>query len=286
MTGPLRRPAVAGQFYAAQAGELQAEVEACYLSSRGPGRLPVVAQPGPRRLLGLVCPHAGYVYSGPVAAHAYAALADDGRPQRIVLLGPHHGRGRWVSALQTRGAWQTPLGQAPIDTELAERLAAALPDFADDPQVLAAEHSLEVQLPFLQHLLGAEVPFVPLQMLDQDLGAARRLGEALGQVLAGEDVVIIASTDLTHQETRPRAAAQDHLLIDKLLALDPEGLLAEREKRDISMCGYGPTAAMLLAAQALGAQRAEVLRYGDSAEAHPMDTVVGYLAAGVYRGED
>jgi AmmeMemoRadiSam system protein B len=175
------------------------------------------------------------------------------------------------------------LGLAPIDTALATELAAALPEFVDDPDVLAAEHSIEVQLPFLQHLWGPEVPFVPLQMLNQGRDATMRVGTALGEVLAGEEAIIIASTDFTHQESRARAESQDRWLIDRLLALDAEGLLAEREKRNVTMCGYGPTAAMMLAAKAGGARRATVYRYGDSAEAHPMDAVVAYLAAGVYR---
>lgn len=283
MSAEIRMPAVAGQFYEATGPALTQEIQGCYLDQRGPGRLPQVDPAGPRELLGLVCPHAGYVYSGPMAAHGYAALAADGRPDTFVIIGPNHGRGSWVSALQTAGAWMTPLGEAQVDTDLATALAGELPDFATGAAAFRGEHSLEVQLPFLQHLYGGEVQFVPIMMLDQDHEAAASVGQALGRTLAGRNAVMIASTDMTHQEPRQVASAQDRLLIERIEALDPEGLLAERARRDITMCGYGPTAALLIAAKQLGATRTCAFRYGDSAEAHPMGTVVGYLSLGVYR---
>jgi MEMO1 family protein len=283
MAAHLRMPAVAGQFYEATGPALTAQLEECYEERRGPGQLPRVNPDGPRRLLGLVSPHAGYMYSGPIAAHGYAALAADGVPDAFVVIGPNHGRGSWVSAIQTEGAWLTPLGEAAIDEALAADLAAALPGLTDNAQAFRGEHSLEVQLPFLQHLYGGEVKFVPLMMLDQEPEAAEAVGAALGQVLAGRNVVIIASTDMTHQEPRQVATEQDRLLTARMEALDPQGLLSERARRDITMCGYGPTAALLIAARALGATRAETFRYGDSGEAHPMGAVVGYLSLGVYR---
>lgn len=283
MSTKTRRPAVAGQFYEGSREALRREIEAAYLDPRGPGHLPQVAAGWSGRLLGLVSPHAGYVYSAPIAAFGYAALAAEGRPERCVVIGPNHGRGHWVSAIQTAGDWLTPLGSAPIDTELAGELAAALPQLVEGADAFAGEHSLEVQIPFLQHLYGPEFAFVPIMMLDQDREAAKALGEALGRALAGRQAVIIASTDMTHMEPRSVATAQDKLLSDRVLALDPGGLLRERERQHITMCGYGPTAAMLIAAKALGATRAQVFRYGDSGEAHAMSEVVGYLSAGVYR---
>jgi AmmeMemoRadiSam system protein B len=272
MTTDLRTPAVAGQFYEATGPALKQEIDDCYRDLCGP-----------RQMLGLISPHAGYIYSGPMAAHGYAALAADGRPDAFVIIGPNHGRGAWLSGIQTSGAWLTPLGEAQVDAELAAALASELPDFATGSAAFTGEHSLEVQLPFLQHLYGGEVKFVPLMMLDQDQEAALAVGQALGKVLATRDVVIIASTDMTHQEPRQVAAPQDGLLIERIEALDPEGLLAERARRDISMCGYGPTAALLIAARQLGATRTRTFRYGDSGEAHPMGAVVGYLSLGVYR---
>lgn len=283
MKPDVRMPAVAGQFYEAAGPALREQVEACYLDRRGPGKLPMVNPAGTRRMLGLVSPHAGYMYSGPIAAYGYAALAADGAPDAFVIIGPNHGRGSWVSAIQTAGTWLTPLGEAQIDEGLAKALAAELPSLTEGAAAFRGEHSLEVQLPFLQHLYGEAVRFVPIMMLDQEREAAEAVGQALGRTLAGRNVVIIASTDMTHQEPRPVAAAQDKLLIERLESLDPQGLLSERARREITMCGYGPTAALLIAAQALGATRAETFRYGDSGEAHPMGAVVGYLSLGVYR---
>lgn len=282
MRPEVRPPAVAGQFYEASARALREQIEECYLDRRGPGKLPEVNPAGPRKLLGLVSPHAGYLYSGPMAAYGYAALAADGKPASIVIIGPNHGAS-WVSAIQTTGAWLTPLGEARVDEELAGALAAELPDLTAEMQPFRGEHSLEVQVPFLQYLYGEDLRFVPIMMLDQDLAAAQAIGRALAKALSGRDAVMIASTDMTHQQPREVASAQDRLLIDHISALDPEGLLTERQRRDITMCGYGPTAAMLLAAKALGATRAEIFRYGDSGEAHPFGGVVGYLSAGVYR---
>ncbi|MEN6401430.1 MAG: AmmeMemoRadiSam system protein B [Armatimonadia bacterium] len=278
-----RRPAVAGQFYEGSRERLLAEIEDVYTDSHGPGEVPAVAEDGPRRLLGLVCPHAGYIYSGPIAAYAYAELARDGRPEAFVIIGPNHGRGSWTSAVQTAGGWLTPLGEALVHEELAGAIAAELPGFSTGAEAFRAEHSIEVQLPFLQHLYGGGVKFVPVMMLEQEAAAAREVGMALGKALAGRNVVIIASTDMTHQEPRQVATAQDGLLAEKIVAMDAEGLLVERDKRDITMCGYGATAAMLIAAQMLGATEARLLRYGDSGEVAVMPTVVGYLAAAVYR---
>lgn len=279
----VRHPAVAGQFYEGTAEGLRGEIEGVYTDRRGPGAVPHVNAEGPRRLVGLVSPHAGYVYSGPMASFSYAALAADGHPDTFVIIGPNHGRGSWVSALQTSGAWLTPLGEAAIDADLGQALAHELPAFETAPTAFRAEHSLEVQLPFLQHLYGDSFRFVPIMMLDQELDSAKEIGEALGKVLKGRNAVIIASTDMTHQQPRQVAEGQDKLLAERIVALDPEGLVRERQRRDITMCGYGPVAAMLFAAIALGATHAEILRYGDSGEAHPMDWVVGYLSAAVYR---
>lgn len=283
MTQQIRHPAVAGQFYEASSEALRAEIEAAYRDPRGPGELPQVAPGWSGKLLGLVSPHAGYMYSAPIAAHSFLALAREGRPQHCVVVGPNHGRGSWVSAIQTGGAWLTPLAEAPVDAALATEVAAAVPWLEDNSSAFRGEHSLEVQIPFLQHLYGPEFTFVPVMMLDQDLRAARELGEALGRVLQDKAAVIIASTDMTHMEAREVASRQDRLLAERILALDPEGLIRERARRNITMCGYGPTAAMLFAARAMGATRAEVFRYGDSGEAHAMRDVVGYLSAGVYR---
>jgi len=276
--GEVRNPAVAGMFYEGTAGSLRRQIEECYTESRVPGALPAVDDGGPRRILGLVCPHAGYMYSGPAAAKAFSALARDGRPELCVLIGPNHGRGQHVAAIQTSGSWATPLGQSPIASDVASEIAALCPTLRTGAQAFRDEHSIEVQLPFVQHLYGTETPIVPIMMLDQTLAESREIGDALGSVLTGRNVVVVASTDMTHYETADVAEAQDRLLIERIEAMDAEGLLRERRARQITMCGYGPVAAMLIAGKALGATRARVVDYTNSGAVSSRGQVVAYLA--------
>jgi MEMO1 family protein len=283
MAGPIREPVVAGQFYPDAAPELIQEIEAAYLSDRGPGKLPEVNPGGARRILGLVIPHAGYFYSGAVAATGFFELAADGVPETVVILGPSHRLGGLWAGIQSAGAWRTPLGEAQIDEAVAQALLAGLPELTDNVRVFAYEHSLEVQVPFLQHLYGERLRIVPIIMMEHDPATVQLLGEALGQVLAGRNAVIVASTDMTHMEPAEVAREQDLALAEHIRKLDAPGLLRERSYRDITMCGYGPTAAMLIAALNLGATRGEILAYHHSGEVAPMDEVVGYLSAKVER---
>ena len=281
MTGPIREPVVAGQFYPGEREALWREIEEAYRNPLGPGALPVVNEQGPREILGLVCPHAGYSYSGHVAATSFAALAADGRPASVIVLGFAHRSRLTLGATQTSGAWRTPLGEAQIDQDLAVAVAARLPEMVDSVAALSGEHSLEVQLPFLQHLYGESLRFVPVMMDDQRWDAARQVGTALGEAGAGRDVVIVASTDMTHYQPVAVAQRQDLYLAEFIRNLDPEGLIREARRQGITMCGTGVTAAMLVAARALGATRAEILAYHHSGEVAPMAEVVGYLSAKV-----
>lgn len=283
-SGPIRRPAVAGQFYAAGHDALVEEIAHCYENKLGPGRQPTVDEAGPRNILGLLSPHAGYMYSGPVAAHGYFELALDGCPQHIIIIGPSHRWGGSSDAVtQTSGAWQTPLGWAQIDTELAVALTGACPELADSMDAFAGEHSLEVQLPFLQHIYGEGLTFLPIMMAQQNIRVAERIGRAIGEALAGEDVVIIASSDMTHFEPADVALEQDTVLLDRMLELDARGLIHQCDARGITMCGPGPAAAMIIASQLLGATRAEIVAYGNSGEIMPSRDVVAYLSLKVVK---
>jgi AmmeMemoRadiSam system protein B len=279
----IRRPAVAGQFYDGSPEGLRREIEACFRHRLGPVSLPQVNATGPRSLLGLVSPHAGYAFSGPPAAKGYHALAADGQPECVVVIGPSHRRAGHAAVLQTSGAWQTPLGATPVHAEVAALIAGTSDFVRDEPSLLEGEHSLEVQLPFLQYIYGAEFGFVPVMMLEQSAESAELLGAALAHALGGRDAVIIASTDMTHYETPQVAKRQDDVLIARILALDPEGLCREALRAGMSMCGFGPTAAMLFAAKALGATRADVLAYSTSGDMQRMTDVVAYLSASVSR---
>jgi AmmeMemoRadiSam system protein B len=282
-TGPVRRPSVAGQFYQGAADALRREIEGCFLHRLGPGSLPQVDEAGPRRTVGLACPHAGYFFSGAPAAKGYHALAADGRPKHIVVIGPSHRAWGTVAVTQTSGAWRTPLGDVPIDTDLAQAIVSASDAVADEASALSDEHSLEVQVPFLQYVYGESLTFVPVMMFEQSAERAAAVGRALAQALEGLDAVIVASTDMTHYMSAEEAKRRDQTLIDRMLELDAEGLCERASRRDMSMCGYGPVGAMLTAARILGATGAEVLAYSTSGDVQRMADVVAYLSLAVTR---
>lgn len=272
----VRVPAVAGQFYEGGKERLIEEVEECFLHKLGPGKLPELRK-GDRKIKGAVVPHAGYVYSGPVAAHVYRALADDGFPETFVILGPNHtGHGSGVAL--TTHTFVTPLGDVPVDTELAKRIAQDVID--DDIAAHRYEHSIEVQLPFLQYI-KKDIRFVPICMAIQDYRMAARVGEIIGKAIAGKDVVVLASTDLSHYEARKIAERKDMAVIDAILKLDPKLVYNSVNKYDVSMCGYGPVIAMLTAVKG---DKATLLKYATSGDVSPMPDVVGYAAIVVTRG--
>jgi len=280
-----RQPAVAGQFYAGTRAALEAEIKQCFRDRLGPGREPEVAAEGPRRIVGLVSPHAGYAYSGPIAAAAYGALGADGRPDTVVVISPQHRGWAPANTIQTAGAWRTPLGDMAVDGETAAALAAAAPWLEDDPAPSADEHSLEVQLPFLQYVFGPELRFVPIMLGEQSLERARSLGAVLADCLLGKNAVIVASTDLSHEHDERHARAQDGKLIEALLRFDPEHYFETRTRLRATTCGFGPVTAMLCAARQLGAEQVEQLAYATSADVVPGGGyVVGYVAAAVRRG--
>ena len=287
----MRYPAVAGAFYERSRDALLRQIKECYTHPLGPGRVPEVRQ-GERRLVGLVVPHAGYTYSGPIAAHSYAALAADGWPSAFVVLGPnHHGQGAPLAL--TKHHWQTPLGTVPVDADL--HAALSKPPLEEDILAHRDEHSIEVQLPFLQQLSDS-VRFVPICMSFQEYDLAAEVGELVAAVVKGKDVVLIASSDFTHVGAQyyrlpPRgltapafAKEQDARAIEKILVLDAKGFAAQVTQHDISMCGYGPVGAMLTAAKRLGATQAKLLKYATSSDvSRDAQMAVGYGAIAVYR---
>ncbi|MDP9267901.1 MAG: AmmeMemoRadiSam system protein B [Acidobacteriota bacterium] len=259
---PVRSPAVAGTFYPADAAILRRDVST-YLKNGNKSRA-----------LGSVVPHAGYMYSGHVAGAVYAHLE---LPRRFVILCPNHTGAGEPLAIMSAGAWATPLGTAKIDNELAAGLKAAFPYLEEDAQAHRTEHSLEVQLPFLQVLLP-DFSFVPICIGVGQLAVLQALGQALAAVLAKQDgIMVIASSDMNHYESDAITRVKDGKAIDRILALDPAGLHDTVRRERISMCGYGPTVAMLTATKALGATQAELVKYATSGDiSGDRDAVVGY----------
>ncbi len=223
-------------------------------------------------------PHAGYAYSGPVAAHSYKRLFDSVSPDTVVIVGPNHtGRGTAVSV--TLGEWSTPLGSVQIDERLARRIAkkSGLIDFEESAHKY--EHSIEVQLPFLQYLFNSDLSFVPICMMLQDLETSRNVGRAVAESVEDGPSMIIASSDWTHYEPYVEARRKDMLAIEEVAGLDEKRFQCCIEENMISSCGFGPVTAVMCASKRLGASRAELLSYQTSGDVTgDKSSVVGYAA--------
>jgi AmmeMemoRadiSam system protein B len=291
----VRKPTVAGQFYEGDETSLEQQIKECFLDKRGPRSLPEVTQ-GKKSIKGLVVPHAGYIYSGAIAAHSYHCLSNNGFADTFVILGPNHtGMGSGVS-LMTEGSWETPMGTIPINGPLSKQLLKGIID--GDETAHLYEHSIEVQLPFLQFSTrDKKIDFVPICMAMQDYETSREVGKILADAIKNsrdDDIVIVASSDFSHagfnymsmppagMHVDEYAEKQDKLAINRILKMDPEGLINTVHNNNITMCGYGPVAAMLTAAKLLGAKQAELLKYGTSYEVQPGSSCVGYGALAVY----
>jgi AmmeMemoRadiSam system protein B len=217
--------------------------------------------------------------SGPVAAHAYHHLAEDGKPDVIVVFGPNHtGRGSALS-IMNEGFWRTPLGDVEVDTETADRILQASRIVDLDDRAHVYEHSIELQLPFLQYLYGSEFKFVPVCFMMQDLVSSREVGKAVAEALRGKNALVIASSDMTHYEPQERAEKKDKMAIDAALAMDEEQYYHAVEAYGISTCGYGPVIAAIKAAKELDAKKAQLLCYKTSGDVlGDRSAVVGYAS--------
>ncbi|HXG90078.1 MAG TPA: AmmeMemoRadiSam system protein B [Vicinamibacterales bacterium] len=275
----VRRAAVAGSWYPASAAALTAAVEThLYAADQDSPRQP----PPGADLVALIAPHAGLIYSGPVAAHAYRSLRNR-RHDVAVLIGPSHHVGFEGVSVWRRGAFETPLGPLTIDHDTASRLIEACPLVHELPSAHGREHSLEMQLPFLA-ALTPDLPIVPLVMGQQTRETALTLGDCLAQVLEGRRALLVASSDLSHFFDASTAAFLDRQVIAHVEALDEEGLMTRLEERRDHACGGGPIVSVMRAAKALGATTSRVLRYANSGDVSgDTSSVVGYLAAAMWR---
>jgi MEMO1 family protein len=264
MFSATRHPAVAGRFYPRDPQVLLSDVRS-YLSP----------QPETTAALGCIVPHAGYIYSGQVAGAVFARLD---LPLRCIILCPNHtGRGKALS-IMSQGAWETPLGLATIDSELADSLKREFPPLSEDAEAHRREHAIEVELPFLQ-TLKPDVTFVPIAVGTGQFEILEALGQALANVLKAqsEHVLVVASSDMNHYENEHITRVKDRKAIDRVLELDARGLFDVVMREEVSMCGFGPAVAMLTAAKRLGAAAAELVRYATSGDVSgDRDMVVGY----------
>ena len=268
----IRQPAVAGQFYQGSPSALRDQV----------GRF-LVPEAKKVKALGIVSPHAGLVYSGSVAGAVYSRIE---LPGTFVLIGPNHtGLGAPVS-LMARGSWETPLGAVRINDDLAEAVLSKSRRIHDDTMAHLQEHSLEVQLPFIQYL-KRNFTIVPIQMMDTRLETCIEVGNAIASAIAecgagsaeykAGGTLIVASSDMSHYVSAETAKKKDHAAIKRILDLDAQGLYYTVRDEGISMCGYGPVVAMIAACKSLGATKAELVKYTNSGDVSgDYDQVVGY----------
>jgi AmmeMemoRadiSam system protein B len=264
MALPIRHPAVAGRFYPSDPDDLRAEVDA-YLSASGK----MVSA------LGCVVPHAGYIYSGHVAGAVYARID---LPRRCILMCPNHTGMGHPLAIMSAGAWETPLGRMPIDSTLAAALKQRLPLLGEDAEAHRAEHGAEVQLPFLQ-IRNPNCAFVPITLGTSRYEVLHALGVVIAEVVqaVAEPVLLIASSDMNHYENDTVTRVKDQKAIERILVMDAQGLFDVVMNEDISMCGFGPTVAMLTAVRRLGATSTELVRYATSGDVSgDRERVVGY----------
>jgi AmmeMemoRadiSam system protein B len=275
----VRHPCQAGSFYEGNPTSLKRQIESCFTNKLGPGQIPKVAKDGPRCIVGVICPHAGYMYSGPVAAHSYYQLAIDGKPDLVILLGPNHtGLGSGI-ALMNDGLWRTPLGDVEIDAKTADQVAHESKIIDVDESAHSFEHSIEVQLPFLQYLYGNEFKIVPICFLMQDINSAREVGEAIAKVATRKNTVIIASSDMTHYEPQEKAQKKDSKVLEAITAMNEDDLYTTIESQRVTACGYGPIAALITSAKHLGVKEAKLLCYKTSGDViGDYSEVVGYAA--------
>lgn len=273
----IRPPAVAGSFYPSDAAELAVVLDGCFVSSPlGPrGR----QSPTSVFIAGMV-PHAGYFYSGPCAAHLYAHLPDT--VERLIIVGVNHWARGHRAALSPADAWQTPLGSVAVDQEINAILEQRVHFLKKDELAHAQEHSIEVQLPFLQRVLR-QFTFVPISLSDVSAEECSELGSAVAEVCKLDSApqnktLILASTDLSHYLSPRKTNDLDQIALERVLHRDPAGLLTVVEQENISMCGVRPTAVMLYAANQLGVTDARLLKHCHSGDVTPMRKVVGYAS--------
>lgn len=276
----VRSPSVAGEFYPGDGRALHERIEECFEHDYGPGPLDGSATPNDGGITALVSPHAGYQFSGPVAAHGYHALAEQTDPDTVIVLGPNHDGQGIRAAVAPHDAWETPLGTVPVDDNLATTIVEESSVAEFDAHTHAGEHSIEVQLPFLQHVLG-RVSVVPICLTRPGLERAQQLGQEIATAIerTGADAVIVGSTDLTHYESHDAAAAADEPVTEAIRQLDVAAI-DQTVADGHTMCGPWSTIATLTAADELDGSEGELLQYATSGQIIGRKSrVVGYCSA-------
>ena len=269
----LRTPAVAGMFYADQEKELERSIHDCFLHDFGPGDLPPIKKQD--KVFGVICPHAGYMYSGPVACNSFYAISGMS-PELFIIVGPNHwGIGQSIATMKDC-KWETPLGTVEVNSECAEEIAEISNIIEIDFLSHTKEHSLEVQIPIMQKVFK-NFKILPIVLIDQSQDAAYEVGKAMANIAKKSNTMIIGSSDFTHYEPNKYAYEQDCSLIEPILEMDIEKFYDVLQTRNVSACGYGAIASTMVTCKELGATKGKLLKYATSGDiTGDKSLVVGY----------
>jgi len=269
----VRTPAVAGMFYPSEKNKLTKLIEDCFLHPFGPGKKP--PKEFKNKIFGVICPHAGYVYSGPIACHSIYSISSES-PKLFIIIGPNHwGIGRSVATMKDC-KWETPLGNVEVDSESAEEISRLSKTIEPDYFSHTREHSLEVQIPILQNTFS-NFKILPISLVNQSKDVAKDVGLAIAKIARKKNAMIIGSSDFTHYEPNEFAHEQDMALIEPILEMDVDKFYDVLQKRKVSACGYGAIASTIIACKDLGAMKGELLKYATSGDVTgDMSSVVGY----------
>ncbi|MDE1843424.1 MAG: AmmeMemoRadiSam system protein B [Thaumarchaeota archaeon] len=272
----VRTPAVAGMFYPKDKQELETTIEKCFLHKYGPGKLP--PSHTDKKIIGIICPHAGYQYSGPIAANSYYEISVQ-KPDLVIIIGPNHwGIGQNIATMK-EGTWRTPMGDIEVDTQAAVEINNMLQHIELDSFAHSKDHCLEVQIPMLQKIFQHTFKILPIILIDQRLETALEIGKSIAKIAKNKKTIVIGSSDFTHYEPNDIAHKKDKSLIDTIVELNINKFYNILQEKQISACGYGAIASTMIACKELGANNGTLIRYATSGDiSGDKSSVVGYAS--------
>ncbi|MDE1766006.1 MAG: MEMO1 family protein [Thaumarchaeota archaeon] len=272
----IRTPAVAGMFYPKTQEETRSTIRECFLHDFGPRRMFPSADN--ENIIGVICPHAGYMYSGPIAANSYYAISSL-RPDLVIIIGPNHwGIGCNIAAMK-EGVWRTPLGDVEVDADAALEINKISDVVELDFFSHTRDHSIEVQIPMLQEIYSHRFKILPIILIDQSYNSAKEIGSAISKIAKNKKIVVIGSSDFTHYEDNEYAHKQDKSLIEPILEMDVDKFYRVLQKNRVSACGYGAIASTMIACREIGATKGTLVKYATSGDVTgEKSSVVGYAS--------
>lgn len=272
----VRTPAVSGTFYPDDEKELRSLIDDCFMHPIGPGKMPPTDSD--QKIYGVICPHAGFVYSGPVACHSFYSISSSASKLAIITGPNHYGIGQSIASM-IDVSWKTPLGLVEVDSESTLELRDGLDILELDSFSHSKEHSIEVQVPMLQETFSHEMKILPVSLINQEQKTATKVGSAIAKIAQKKDALLIGSSDFTHYEENEFAHRQDLALIDPILKLDVDEFYKILYERHVTACGFGAIASTMIACKELGATEGKLLKYATSGDVSgDKSSVVGYAS--------